>query len=642
MRLGRDIFMKKKDQKAGVWINAKSTTPPLPVSFSGMHITNSATPINAKSTRIDLIQKLQDILQLPHSRVNDAYALFNIIDSTPAERISETLQEYAGRHLQGDRFVGLYNAWPVLFTLEWKSFENLYRFVQNSANCAFSFMQITAQDNSKHKLFMKMVPLRKVMDATIDNPIIDNVNGQIIQNLCRHRTVGSVIRPHVMMYISSFNALVEKGVDRKVRQWMIKSIADVDSQLCPFNDNFNPKAFLPEACMCSVFEAIDGEPLDRVLQKGETAIYKVLRRLPKFADAMRLLGTEYGMLHNDLHSGNVFVDNPTGNLILIDYGRITFSEEAIGPEKIVDLLRNEKYRNFWYNNDSYMHMTSKNSQCLKYSHTDKLYFTHIFDIITLYANMEYTIKEVMQHEQKSWRWYDIFCNIKATSDREDSTITIPASLDGIKARFIYAMDVIDKASNIPDKVRDGMKLVGEGLFFLSCILLYVHHHVMPSNAQTKANKNDITLFLDDLVNARVFYYYFQWYSIESLSPLDIYEMLIESFKDDQTDENVIAYLPTMQKLMNDRIGKGGKKKRGGMNQNEDMIKMRDNMNVDEDVFFDAMLKNESRKIPFNALAPKKSSENVATDRPIDAVVQTGTLISAHAGGKRATKSTPKK
>lgn len=504
----------------------------------------------------------------------------------------------------------------------WKNINDPHRFKDtDTGNSAYAFLPITTFKNTDHKLFMKVTSLIKLSDGSAVNPLIDNLNGIIINEISKmHPQIAS----HTMRYLTSFTTLVQKNGDT-IMGWPWKNITNVDSTWCPFSASKIPQRMPPaDIYATSIFDSVEGRSIHDMLRSNENSIFHVLWALPEFCESLQLLGMKYGMMHNDLHTENVFIDGNTMKLVLIDYGMMTFSNAPLPLEKYV---HDEKQRNYMYfTTATYSKLVEKHQTALKYRSTDPYYFTHVFDFATLMANIEYEARATMENDGDSWDWFDGYFMVRpALIDRMGSHIMIPSRYETIQAEYLKAVERIKKDITLDEKVKKGLLVVAEGVFFMSWILLHIHTAVRKQNVSSSSVKIE----LDDLAIDELVYYYFQMYDLTKINP----HKLCESFA--TVSQNVVQSSSILQKLRGNKLMEGGKKKRkqkaGMINEN---IELRSNANAGEN-FLDAMIKTEKRRVP-------PQQRNAQLQRPMYMTTEKvahAPTVAALAGGKKKQKKT---
>lgn len=573
---------------------------------------------NIGHASVALINNVQDVLGLS-DRTSNQYTLFDRIRNMSDEEVRTRLQT----HISPEQFPQYFNAWSVIFSLMWKRMDDPDR-MRKSSNCMYFSVPITTRHDKAHTLFLKSVNLNKIADGAANNPLIDNVNGIVVNSLCRSNPT---IADHVMRYLTSFT--IKLATDESgSRRWSIKELANVQSQECPFHLLPTPIASSPDDIyVTSVFDSVHGRPLEYLLDTEQKANL-VLKALPKFCDALRTLGMHHGMMHNDMHTGNVFLDATTYKLVMIDYGMMTFPDAPALSRHV----HNEKQRNYlFFTEATYSKLIEKHQSALKYSPSDSVYFTHVFDFATLMTNIAFEL-----NKNHLWDWSNGYFEIvPAFIDRMGSYVMIPNSYAAIQREYLKTVTRIT-ASIQDESIRSGMLLIAEGVFFMAWIQLFIHMNILKTHSDTSSSH--IRVDLDDLAGEDVMHYYFQFYDLSKIEPLRIYETF------EGIDTNVIANSTILQKM----IMRGGKKKRttkqkAGMIDDID-FPLRNNAEASQnDSLLMAMVENEKRRPPIVARTapPARSAPRPATAAAPAAVY--APTVSALAGGKKPVeKSKPKK
>ena len=147
----------------------------------------------------------------------------------------------------------------------------------------------------------------------------------------------------------------------------------------------------------SVFEAINGFPLGSITT-DESKFLSACLVFPQFFEFLTTMGLNYGLIHNDLHLGNIFYDITANKLKLIDYGRMHIA--AYDETNKAAALKNTFLKMIEKNLSDYAVKPSlsiygaflqrKNPYLKGRKHSVKpthIYTTCIFDVITLCVNM---------------------------------------------------------------------------------------------------------------------------------------------------------------------------------------------------------------------------------------------------------------
>lgn len=341
---------------------------------------------------------------------------------------------------------------------------------KNSANCMFSLLQPKFK-SKVDKLFMKVITPEVASTGHKPDPIIvDNVNGLIINLLRDQYTKANNIKhnyfSHYMTFCDSFLFYTEKGGANNVLL-PIKKILDTsvsieiastprntttngsitngvtaigDKRGANANANGNANRGKKQRtelqslqpCQVAISKTVEGNSLANLLQtcvhytNTHGSIHRMSSGTEKFLnycfiecndlfDAMKYLGSTYGMVHNDLHLGNILVQPQLENskkrqsapikLVVIDYGRMCFqqfyqnkdeefrdkmfqqmfkmepSKKAEDPSKS-DVNPKSNVKNLTYVDVALLNKMTK-APC-KFN---KTYAIHITDLITFSANI---------------------------------------------------------------------------------------------------------------------------------------------------------------------------------------------------------------------------------------------------------------
>lgn len=483
------------------------------------------------------------------------------------------------------RKYGQYSAWSVIFALKWSKISPPSVPESNSANCSFSIMEVT--DDAPHKLFIKYVPMH-VFD--VDNPLIDNMNGKFLESIAVKE---DKVRPHIMKYVASFaSAVVDNGLGY-IYDWPIMDMVNVKSFACPFGNLYNKNAFLAMESYISIFEAIDGKCISDAIRSKR--IRDVLEGLPDFMESFHLLGLKYGMLHNDLHLGNLFLENGTNKLVMIDYGRLTFPNDVVSKSAITSYEKNETMKHFLEEIALYNDLTADLTKSIK-SKDSNIYITHMFDMATLCANLHYEISHVNNAE---WEWYDTFITFKIDKyERSNTLIIIPKSKDELITNFIASIQNIQ--TNVR-KFKDAIMAIAEGLFVFAYVLL---HHVQPHSI---LNRKDLTFRLKTLKKSCFCHYYFQFYNINGLDPVTIYDDLKTKLTS-HPEKNILNHTMFIQKLIKPSFRTGSiRSNMIGGNESplyNTEVPIRNNANANENDMINAVIKYSENRIPLSDLKRK--------------------------------------
>lgn len=178
-----------------------------------------------------------------------------------------------------------------------------------------SYADITRGKYGKDTLFLK------ASYGNMDDTKIDVINAFVLSTLAKEMGISQ----HFMDYVNSFKCFLNKD-----DQLMLAESAKLD----PLNSTAYTSGTY-KSCDCFVFRNISGNTMDAVLalgrRSGPGATGYLLEKLDQLGDVLSLLREKFGIFHNDLHGGNIMFDTESECFRLIDYGRLTYDWERVGP-----------------------------------------------------------------------------------------------------------------------------------------------------------------------------------------------------------------------------------------------------------------------------------------------------------------------
>lgn len=227
-------------------------------------------------------------------------------------------------------YVYLYVYW-----FAWNGF-NISEIKNNSANCDFTIL--TTGETPSRNYFVKLVKqnndISKPNDpSAVDHPIIDSINGIILNKIATGENAN-----YVMKFIDAF----QTTFDRNNKTWSslinYKTVPQLKPEMYMRNAdgssfNYNQPNNIVDGYAC-ISEMISGESLYNIIA-STTDWTNWMSAYRAFYEFLITVGSEYGMMHNDLHSGNVFYDTVTGTIRIIDYGRMYFEKFMTNTDPIV-------------------------------------------------------------------------------------------------------------------------------------------------------------------------------------------------------------------------------------------------------------------------------------------------------------------
>ena len=314
--------------------------------------------------------------------------------------------------------------------------------IQNSANCKFTYMNAVINAGSigdlGRPLFVKLVPV----SSRVDNPVIDNVNAQLLATL----TKGSPIAKHIMSYFDSF--LTYHPMSRS--QWSI-----------PDDDNMThwPQRAQPSYARASLMDTIFGQPLSRAREHMLTDLIFAFQSF--FMNTIVPLGVSYGIVHNDLHLGNLFFEPTTKTIKMIDYGRMYIGAAAQRPD-VVPIIQYElfKYAMPHASITSYEQLIDEHGSRGLYN-PDGSSKVCIMDAITLCANM---YRLFSMSPRPLMRIFDDLITFKSNAD-----IKI-AGADNVALLQLYCVTDDAHKKHPSSEFRRFVKIMNEGLLLLALLV----------------------------------------------------------------------------------------------------------------------------------------------------------------------------
>lgn len=406
-----------------------------------------------------------------------------------------------------------YEAWTVLFAIHFAAFRPIPKPIVNSANCCFTFLEAQPRGGGGtgfERLFVKLVPRAAVLHGQADLPLLDSVHAILLEHLAGRMPE---IEQHILKPRGSFLTSMRLAVGND-DSWPLCPQLDVDASpsACPFAPHSRYRE-PPEHgyAFALVFDALRGHSVHTTVKTyGEAGIADAMKALPAFARMLRALGLRHGMVHNDLHLQNVFLEN--GRLVMIDYGRMRFVHYE-RSRSLKAVVQREAVRNMMDLHPSvdygmianiYQRNVIASAVSLRGS-----YLAHVFDVIALCANLE-----------AMWRWcnrsypgHRSICLLRpSANDRRNlMEIVIPPTVEAI-------IGALEAHCQGPDAT-ELSRVLGEGLAF-TALLLY-HAGIVENRFKARTGvmngQPSYVIRMQDVKDAGVLYYYFQ----SSMAPKDV-------------------------------------------------------------------------------------------------------------------------
>jgi len=330
---------------------------------------------------------------------------------------------------------------------------NAKPFETNSANCSFSTLVVSSNPKQyATALFLKAVNYPKSPD--VDDIVVDNINGALINQIIVNGPL-SKYRNHVMKYVDAFYNETCTNRNAKGERMNIPSCV------------LYPKAEGPIHCevakarLFSIFECIDGTSLYKLQHNEFMKIVLKNNPICRFFDFLIEMGVDYGMLHNDLHLGNVFFDHANECLTMIDYGRIHFGYgDSLTNEKwIPEILKKNLEPN---PNVTYRDYMDRNHDFIK--SRVKIYGKFpmaIFDMMTLSGNLAIKIARA----QNVYSYNLPFITLLLDKKREWSGVQLNISTFESSYRTIKIT------------YNDVYGYIAEGLFYLGSYIIFMCRNI---------------------------------------------------------------------------------------------------------------------------------------------------------------------
>jgi hypothetical protein len=230
----------------------------------------------------------------------------------------------------------------VLFLAKYAITQNCTLF-SNSGNATYSYLNAIDDTRRNSRLFFKTVRLQTIQNGQTDNPVIDNLNGKMFNDISR---IDRLIENHVMEFIDSFATYAQPGqmsvnCDNPEQlinarpgepnyynavRWYPRSLLSTrDNPLLYDNPADNPDLMYNSSIFTLL---IDSFSFSQCRRRNKNLFDNSLMHpmFDNFFDFLCAMGMRYRTLHNDLHTENVQVvpvENGGYKLVMIDYGRVT-------------------------------------------------------------------------------------------------------------------------------------------------------------------------------------------------------------------------------------------------------------------------------------------------------------------------------
>jgi hypothetical protein len=387
-------------------------------------------------------------------------------------------------------------AWIFLFAARQKRLDVSRPFVRNSANCQFTIadseLYISPDKGIATPLFIKSVTYPTPKDT--DYVLVDNINGWIINVLTG---MYPSLQKFFMVYVDSFLSFTNTNSN----QWLFDTVSDPQNRDSPLfipgtskpSKNSGALTQLPK-CQIAISYAVKGRsimsyfidacnnkpissPIRRNILFGMTNLYSCLH----------YLGFNWGMLHNDLHLGNMLYDEYNNCVVCIDYGRMHFQKQAEAPKGVYPALDSFVQREVKKLQSLQTCKTYKDVMQAAHVHlkstlkTGEIYPFHVADVITITCNMYLFILATSKPAKRAniKALVDSFFTIHSTDlqllSQRNFVISVPDPVTILKG-YVHAQTYIVTALNKKTDLLPILNIVLEGVFLFALFLSHSNNY----------------------------------------------------------------------------------------------------------------------------------------------------------------------
>ena len=219
-----------------------------------------------------------------------------IIDSCP-QTIKEKL-----KLVEGDIFKTCTMSWFWVIFGCYKQIVYDSKLRENTMSQRFTIFEGIRKNGNKDKIIAKM---------TYTDLVLDNVNGAII-NKCAE--LEPCIKQHFSEYIDA------SWVLRTHTSFVLPNMIDACKVVATNQTELNRVGMHASfsRCLLNPYCVLD------VINSKMLTPEKVAKKIGELFAAIRMIGREFGFVHNDAHLGNVLYDASTQKMVLINYGQHAF------------------------------------------------------------------------------------------------------------------------------------------------------------------------------------------------------------------------------------------------------------------------------------------------------------------------------
>ncbi len=493
----------------------------------------------------------------------------------------------------------------VLYLARFKSVDDSVLLKNNSANCDFAIFKVKTLFNTDRKYFIKFVSYPWVGDDDII--INDCLHGKLLNKLLLQYPE---FKDHFMIFNESFLTFTTKS---SPKNWSIKDIMKLSDKY---------PSFISEKKYAAVFDNINGHSLSDLhldIYSKKLYDYVFYVDFPIFYDAFEELGLKHGLIHNDLHLGNIYFNSDTQHLMMIDYGRMSIGSKLYQQNDANNILRSEMTRlNMTYLKNSEINRSYNNKTITykefiqatnNYLHSDitssydqgVYYPLHIMDMITLCANLYITNLQRKDNKPITMNFLTISGDIK---NREKIQFTVYKSTDLLFGLYIQSYDkILDELSSWRQK---SSLIILEGMMYFSAFLLFIKDKGDDTKPQTR---DKITYTFNDIDD--FFWLYFQYIGSQN-DARRFLKYLFNSVANYKKNEILVRKTRILKKLSNSKYNKkiqiAGVSK---MDDREDISNSDKNMQISNENLDEAFAKNRDKKYR----APVKRANITISDEP---------------------------
>ena len=381
--------------------------------------------------------------------------------------------------------------WQVLFISQfvWKgsvSEENVIPLVHNSSNCSFGVVSVERKKDDRagqretvqrETLFVKFVNTYTSVTGAryveVDNPVVDVFICKALKEIIDEYR--PCLREHFMTFVDCFATMRYKDT------WDLYMYADLDNGVSPLviNDWYKYSwAYTP--CVATVFQNINGISMGKMTPSD--LIQSLRKGFPVFFKRLVALEMEYGFLHNDLHTGNIFWDYDTQTFRLIDYGRsyidkymngnvrkeVTESLFKMGLDMPPDAARNlgnERDMVRFFNTSGYMHYNPHISEYC--------YCAVIWDMMTMCSNIVRLLKCNGRMRPETIKAYNEIFHIPSLEKNFNHLINVTMEKSE-ENYFDHTIQAFLNFVNTPEH-DEYEKCLAEGVTYMGLFIYYCIH-----------------------------------------------------------------------------------------------------------------------------------------------------------------------